>query len=102
MSFAAMGRILLIFREVTFKMAAQRSCEIKVSRDPVTTWCFVFNMKRPQIPKWDTNKKVSEFCILMLYQHRSRLNDYQLGLHIIVIFRSEYDVYILFSHYHCY
>ena len=29
------------------------------------------------------------------YQHRSWLNDYQLGLRIMVIFRSDYDVYIL-------
>ena len=48
------------------------------------------------------NKKVSEFWMFILYQRRSWLNDYQLGLRTMVIFCSEYDVYILFSHYHCY
>ena len=36
------------------------------------------------------------------YINSDPVNDYQLGLRITVIFRSEYDVYILFSHYHCY
>ena len=48
------------------------------------------------------NKKVSEFWMSILYQCRSWLNDYQLGLRTMVIFCSDYDVYIIFSHYHCY
>ena len=95
--------------QATMRLMIMIMQEIYINSDPVTTWyCFderhLFfflgkaQEKLPQIPKWDKKQKVSEFWMFILYQHRSWLNDYQLGLRIMVIFRSECDVYILFSH----
>ena len=56
--------------------------------------------KLPQIPKWDEKQK--GVCILNVYIISASILIKWLPVRFTQIFRSEYDVYILFSHYNCY